>query len=68
VANESVRERQKDYDDGMIAGSIEAVYKFDHGVLGDADVEYGDKRISIDGRHVDLDLVSPYDDMLPDEG
>jgi len=68
VANESVRERQKDYDDGMIAGSIEAVYKFDHGVLGDGDVEYGDKRISIDGRHVDLDLVSPYDDMLPDEG
>ena len=68
VANEKVRERQKDYDDGMIAGSIEPVYKFDHGVLGDDDVEYGDNRISIDGRHVDLDLVSPYDDMLPDEG
>jgi len=36
-------------------------------VLGDGHVEYGDKRIRINGREVDLDLASPYDDMLPDE-
>lgn len=67
AANEKVRERQKDYDDGMTGGSIDPVYKFDHGVLGDGDVEYGDKCISINGRDVDLDLTSPYDDMLPVE-
>jgi hypothetical protein len=42
------------------------VYRFDHGVLGDADVEYGDGQITIGGRTVDLALASPYDDMLPD--
>ena len=50
----------------MIAGTIEPVYKFDHGVLGDNDVEYGDGNISIGGSAVNLALVSPYDDMLPD--
>ena len=40
-ANESVRERQQAYDDGMIAGKISPVYKFDHGVFDDSDVEVG---------------------------
>jgi acetoacetyl-[acyl-carrier protein] synthase len=66
AANEAVLERQKAYDEGMIAGAIEPVYKFDHGVLGDTDVEYGDDHISIGGSAVNLALVSPYDDMLPD--
>jgi acetoacetyl-[acyl-carrier protein] synthase len=65
-ANEAVRERQRAYDEGMTAGAIEPVYRFDHGVLGDADVEYGDDQITIGGRTVDLALASPYDDMLPD--
>ncbi len=65
-ANEAVRERQQAYDDGMIAGSIDPVYKFDHGVLGDTDVQYTGDRISIAGNVVSLDLASPYDDMLPD--
>jgi acetoacetyl-[acyl-carrier protein] synthase len=65
-ANEAVRERQQSYDDGMIAGTIDPIYKFDHGVLGDGDVEYGAHQISIAGRVVNLDLVSPYGDMMPD--
>jgi acetoacetyl-[acyl-carrier protein] synthase len=64
-ANEAVRERQQAYDDGMVAGTINPVYKFDHGVLGDDDVEYGANRITIGGSPVALDLVSPYVDMLP---
>ncbi|MCP5130945.1 MAG: beta-ketoacyl synthase [Pseudomonadales bacterium] len=64
-ANQSVRERQQAYDDGMVAGSINPVYKFDHGVLGDADVAYSANRITIGGSSVELGLVSPYDDMLP---
>ena len=38
-ANESVREQQQAYDDAMIAGTVEPVYKFDHGVLHDEDVD-----------------------------
>ena len=40
-ANEAVRERQQAYDDAMIAGTVDPVYKFDHGVLQDSDVEVG---------------------------
>jgi acetoacetyl-[acyl-carrier protein] synthase len=67
AANEAVRERQQAYDDGMIAGSIDPIYKFDHGVLGTGDVEYGANQISIAGKVVDLNLTSPYGDMLSDK-
>ena len=64
-ANEAVRERQQAYDEGMIAGTVNPVYKFDHGVLGDADVEYGPGFIRIGGSAVALEMEAPYDDMLP---
>lgn len=63
-ANEAVRERQQAYDEGMIAGAVDPVYKFDHGVLGEADVQYDAHRITVGGNAVELDLLSPYDDML----
>ncbi|MEZ5572583.1 MAG: beta-ketoacyl synthase [Halioglobus sp.] len=62
-ANESVRERQQAYDDGMIAGSISPVYKFDHGVMHDSDIEVGSAVLSIGGHRVQLDCESPYDDI-----
>lgn len=64
-ANEAVRERQQAYDDGMIAGAINPVYRFDHGVLGDSDVEIAAERISVGGNVVELGMVSAYADMLP---
>jgi acetoacetyl-[acyl-carrier protein] synthase len=64
-ANEAVRERQQAYDDGMIAGAISPVYRFDHGVLGDSDVEIAADRISVGGNVVELGMVSAYADMLP---
>ncbi|MBP6724179.1 MAG: beta-ketoacyl synthase [Halioglobus sp.] len=64
-ANEAVRERQQAYDDGMIAGAINPVYRFDHGVLGDSDVEIAADRISLGGNVVELGTVSAYADMLP---
>jgi acetoacetyl-[acyl-carrier protein] synthase len=64
-ANEEVRERQRSYDDDMIAGSIEPLYRFDHGVLLDGDVEMGTQQMSVGGQRVSLDLRSPYDDMKP---
>lgn len=62
-ANETVRERQQAYDDSMIAGTIEPVYKFDHGVLHDRDVELSAQLLTIAGQEVHLDRESPYGDM-----
>ena len=66
AANESVREAQLDYDERMIAGTEEPVYRFDHGVLLDDDVELGAHEITIGGRRVSLDLDSPFEDMRLD--
>jgi acetoacetyl-[acyl-carrier protein] synthase len=65
-ANETVRERQQAYDDEMIAGTRAPVYKFDHGVLLDDDVEVGPYGMLVGGQPVQLDLQSPYDDMRID--
>ncbi|MEZ5502208.1 MAG: beta-ketoacyl synthase [Halioglobus sp.] len=65
-ANEAVRERQQAYDDGMIAGTINPVYKFDHGVLSDGDVVVGARHLTVGGHTVRLDGKSPYHDMQVD--
>lgn len=65
-ANEAVRERQQAYDDGMIAGAVNPVYKFDHRVLLDGDVDVAAHQLTVGGRRVSLDWASPYDDMRID--
>lgn len=62
-ANEQVRERQHDYDDAMIAGSIAPTYRFDYGVLGAGDVSVGEREMQVGGYRIDLDLANPYADM-----
>ena len=62
-ANEDVQARQQAYDDDMVLGTREPVYKFDHGVLLDGDVELGAGRMLVGGKVVDLDFESPYPDM-----
>lgn len=62
-ANEAVRDRQRSYDDAMIAGSIDPIYKFDHHVLHDADVTLGAQQITVGGNTVQLPTQSPFDDM-----
>ena len=62
-ANEDVQARQQAYDDDMVSGTREPVYKFDHGVLLDGDVELGAGRMLVGGKVVDLDFESPYPDM-----
>ena len=47
----------------MIAGTEKPLYRFDHGVLADADVELDSQAIVVGGRRVSLDLTSPYPDM-----
>ncbi|AQA19057.1 beta-ketoacyl synthase [Halioglobus japonicus] len=63
AANEVVRETQQGYDAGMTNGTIDPVYRFDHGVLQDGDVELDGSRIVVGGYEVSLDLESPYEDM-----
>ena len=65
-ANESVREQQRSYDDAMIAGTVDPVYKFDHGVLHGDDVEVTSRHVVIGDQTVALDMSTPYDDMLFD--
>lgn len=62
-ANEKVREQQQAYDDAMIAGTLKPVYKFDHGVMHDSDVELDSHQVVVGGQAVQLDLASPYQDI-----
>ncbi len=62
-ANEGVREKQRAYDDAMIAGERRPVYRFDHGVLGDEDIQLDDQSITVGGRKLSLVMDSPYPDM-----
>jgi acetoacetyl-[acyl-carrier protein] synthase len=64
-ANEAVRERQRDYDQAMIDGSIAPTYRFDHGVLGDGDVSIGEHEMQVGDYRIALDPANPYDDMVP---
>jgi acetoacetyl-[acyl-carrier protein] synthase len=65
-ANEAVAERQREYDDGMIAGAIAPLYQFDHGVLHGGDVHVDAEAVRL-GEHV-VNLVGshPYADMCSD--
>jgi acetoacetyl-[acyl-carrier protein] synthase len=67
-ANDEVCQRQRAYDDAMIAGTGQPVYKFDHGVLADKDVELNAQELVVGGRRIRLDLASPYADMCSDAG
>ena len=44
----------------MIAGTVEPVYKFDHGVLQDDDVEMGAYQLKVGDYAVDLNLENPF--------
>ena len=65
-ANETVRARQQDYDDAMVAGTCSPVYRFDYGVLHDDDVQITDRQVLLGDRAVSLALTSPFEDMRID--
>ena len=60
TANEAVVQAQADYDEGMIAGTVEPVYRFDHGVLADGDVQLDAHKVNVGGYEVSLDLENPF--------
>ncbi len=63
AANESVCAARQQYDDDMIAGRGEVIYRFDHGVLGDADVSLSADSVQVAGKTVSLAMASPWADM-----
>ena len=62
LANEQVAQTQRDYDAGMSAGTVEPVYRFDHGVLHDKDVELDAKEVRLGNYAVSLELDNPFAD------
>ncbi|PLW68926.1 beta-ketoacyl synthase [Pseudohalioglobus lutimaris] len=60
-ANERVVSAQTEYDEGMIAGTIAPIYRFDHGVLADGDVEVTADKIRVGKFEVDLALKNPFE-------
>jgi acetoacetyl-[acyl-carrier protein] synthase len=62
-ANEAVAGRSATFDEACISGDFKPTYKFDHGVLGPADVVLGDDRVQLGDMVVDLQLGNPYQDM-----
>jgi acetoacetyl-[acyl-carrier protein] synthase len=64
-ANETVLAARDAYDEGMTRGTVAPVYRFDHGVLVDGDVEMGEREMRVGSYRVSLDLASPYTDMQP---
>lgn len=59
-ANEKVTSAQASYDDAMISGTAEPVYRFDHGVLMDNDVEVSSDKVRVGKFEVDLELKNPF--------
>lgn len=62
-ANEAVQAARESYDAGMTNGTVAPVYRFDHGVLTDADVQLGEREMHVGGYRVSLEMESPYTDM-----
>jgi acetoacetyl-[acyl-carrier protein] synthase len=62
LANEQVAQTQRDYDAGMSAGTVEPVYRFDHRVLHDKDVELNAKEVRLGDYAVSLELENPFVD------
>lgn len=63
--NEAVRENAAAYDEANIQGQTSPVYKFDNGVLGEADVRFSESQLQIgDAARINLQPENPYADML----
>ena len=64
--NEKVREASAVYDVRANAGDTQPIYLFDHGVLRGEDLVIDEHGLKVPGyaKAVDLDIASPYPDMI----
>ncbi|MEP5766492.1 MAG: beta-ketoacyl synthase [Halieaceae bacterium] len=63
--NEAVSAAAQDFEAAQVAGSANPIYKFDHNVLGQDDVQLEPTRLSFANGEleIDLNLDNPYQDM-----
>ncbi len=64
--NESVRAQAEAYDAAANKGEALPTYKFDHNVLAGDDLEFANGKIRVPGydQAIDLDVASPYSELL----
>ncbi len=64
--NEIVRDRVQQWDARSIAGEEAVKYRFDHNVMTDQDIKLSDNEIELADRKINIDIDSPYPDLLID--
>ena len=64
--NEQVQQQAEAYDEAASRAEAPPIYKFDHNVLGEEDLDFSATRIIVPGydEAIDLDVKSPYADLL----
>ena len=62
-ANETVSQRSAAFDQRSSAGSFDAIYRFDHEVMGAEDFSAADGRLRLRDLELSLQLDNPYSDM-----
>lgn len=67
TANEEVCIASAAYDEDVLAGRREVIYRFDHEVMGDRDVSYEGSVLRVGDAAIDLHQVSPFADMQADD-
>jgi acetoacetyl-[acyl-carrier protein] synthase len=64
--NAAVLEKSSAYNQACLKGQDETLYRFDYNVLQGQDIEYTAHKVRVPGwgQSINLDLESPYSDML----
>ena len=63
--NEAVLEQQAEYNNACAEGENRTIYRFDHNVMGDADIKLEQTRAQLNNAspEIDLQIPNPYSDM-----
>ncbi|SBT16283.1 3-oxoacyl-[acyl-carrier-protein] synthase 2 [Marinomonas gallaica] len=64
--NADIKEAANAYNDAMIRGEVEPIYRFGFNVLGGEELDITDKEINLPGYHmpVDLNIPNEFDDLV----
>ncbi|SBS25136.1 3-oxoacyl-[acyl-carrier-protein] synthase 2 [Marinomonas aquimarina] len=64
--NSAIKDAAEAYNQAMVRGEIEPIYRFGHNVLGGEELDISDTKISLPGYHlpVDLNVDNDFDDLV----
>ena len=64
--NQQVRERAAEYDAAACSGDLKVIYKFDHNVMGGADLDLAKHAIAVPGfgHPINLEFESPFSEWI----